>query len=64
MFLYNLKLASHIRLPFKVRQSIKVLQNYNICPKELFDKLFTENEILYLQSIKRSGFKWRKNKLN
>lgn len=59
MFKYELGLMSHSILPQKVVAAIEVLNNYNVCPKNLLKALWKDEEVRHLINIRRNAFKHR-----
>jgi len=61
MFKYYLSNYMHKRIPDKAVEAIKVLINYNICPKSLMKLMWKEQDVRKLEDTRRSTIKWRKH---
>ncbi|HLD89588.1 MAG TPA: hypothetical protein VI911_00970 [Patescibacteria group bacterium] len=54
-FVYELKMLNHIPLPAKVKRAITVLKNYNACPADLKELIYTDECFLMGQQAYRSA---------
>jgi hypothetical protein len=58
-FEYDLERYSHKRIPRAVREAIKVLMNYKMCPNELKQWLWRDAEIQMLHDTYWGAMLWR-----
>ena len=59
MFLYELSIEDHRPIPSKALAAIKVLKNYNMCPKGLLKLLWKDEEVRDLRSVYTGALKYR-----